>query len=157
MKQPRSLQRVCILSLAISGLGFFGVALFDPFWSICLFTLLRTAGASVNWIDSSLLLQKFTSDEMMGRVLSIDFCFALLTESFSAYLAGYLQDQIGFSAQEVALLMAWIGVGVALVWLVYDLAGKGAAAAPQKRTATKRDQDFEKSERTPLILPGPVV
>lgn len=49
-------------------------------------------GAAINWIDSSLLLQKFSSDEMMGRLSSADFSLALLGEASSAYIAVFLQD-----------------------------------------------------------------
>ena len=157
MKQPTSLQKACIVALALSGVGFFGVALFDPFWSICLFTLVRTAGASVNWIDSSLLLQKFTRDEMMGRVLAVDFGLALLTEAFSAYLAGYLQDQVGLTAHQVAFVAACVGATMALVWLSYYLAGGGAAAAPQEDRYVNAKPDSAKNETTPLLPPGVVM
>ena len=132
MKQTTSLQIACITSMAASSMGFACVAFFDPFWTICLFSVFRAAGASVNWIDSSILLQKFSTDEMMGRVLSVDFALALLTEAISAYVAGFLQDYFHMGAHEVALVMGCFGFLVAFFWLLYHLAGRGAAAAPKE-------------------------
>ena len=139
MKQPTSLQKACICALAASALGFLAIAIFDPFWSICLFTLVRSGGASVNWIDSSILLQKFATDEMMGRVLAVDFGLALLAEATSAYVAGVLQDQSHLGAHQVALVMSCIGFCLAGGWLWYHMEGNGAgAAAPEDEEEKKQ-------------------
>lgn len=56
MKQPTSLQKACIFGIALEALGFLGFWYLDQFYFIFFFTLVRTAGASINWIDSSILL-----------------------------------------------------------------------------------------------------
>ncbi|CAB9505976.1 Pfam:DUF894 [Seminavis robusta] len=148
MKHPTSIQKMCIVSLAISALGFGGIAFFEPFWCICFFTLVRAGGASVNWILSSILLQKFSSDEMMGRVLSVDFALALLFEATSAYAAGFLQDQLHMGAHLVAFCMSCLGLVLSAIWLLYHLAGRGAGAAPKDESDNNSQGG---NESTPLV------
>ena len=137
----RSLQVACIVSMAILSLGFLGMGLANSFLAICVFNIVRSAGSSINWINSSVLLQSVASPEKMGRVLALDYAVALLTETVSALLAGILQDQADFTAEQVSLLMA-AGAGVAcLSWAVFHHGGGGAASIESSGT---------KGEHTPL-------
>lgn len=77
----------------------------------------------------------------------MDFGLALLAEATSAYLAGFLQDRIHLSVSEVSLVLALMGTVLSIVWLLYYLAGKGAAAAPSTGTL----QCANSGETTPLV------
>jgi MFS family permease len=148
MKNPASLQKACIVALGCAALGMFGMGSFDPFWSICIFTLVRSAGAAINWIDSSLLLQKFSSDQMMGRVLATDFSLALLAEASSAYMAGFLEDRMHLTANHTAFVMAGIGATLTLSWLIYHLCGLGAVKASNSPGS---EQKHIAPETNPLV------
>lgn len=149
MKEPISIQRASIGALFIETLGLFGVAFFHPFWSVCAFTLARAGGGCANWIDSLILLQKFSSDEMMGRVLAVDYALALLSEAIAAFATGYLEDNTNLLAHEVALVMAIVGTILTLIWLVYHINGGGAASPAATVIAA---QDREPSYAAPLIV-----
>lgn len=153
MKHAVSLQRACIISLLIMTVGLFGMGQFEPFWSICLFTVLRACGASINWLDSCLLLQKYSSLDMLGRVLAIDYALALLTEASTAYLCGILQDIYSFSANSVCNVMGSIGLFIFFCWAIFHITDRGAAA-PQAATFQSNLQSKERipSETTPLLI-----
>jgi hypothetical protein len=70
------------------------MGVFSQSWAVCFLNALSSAGSSVLWIYSSLLLQKCSTPSMPGRVLATDYALALLAESFSAYLAGMLRDDV---------------------------------------------------------------
>ena len=133
MKRPASLQKTCIVSIFLTAMGCLGMAaVADPasqfvFIGIC--TVVRSLGSSTNWIYSSLLLQTFATDAMMGRVTAVEYALALLTEAFSAYMAGVLQDQWHWSVGNIAMIMAATGIFLTLVWTIYHWLGRGAAAS----------------------------
>lgn len=54
---PKSLQKVCVGALACMGSGWLGVSMSDRFVNVCFFTVVRTIGSGILWIDSTLLLQ----------------------------------------------------------------------------------------------------
>ena len=152
MQHAASIQKACIIARACAATGCFGMGLFDPIWSICLWTWVRSAGAAINWIDSSLLLQKFSSDEMMGRVLSVDFSLALWGEASSAFIAGMLQDQVGMTASKVAFVMAAAGATLALVWSLYYICF--GAAAFSSLEAKKSVPDKKSTARVIILRMG---
>lgn len=143
MKNPVSLQKSCIAGMAIATAGFFATALFSPFWSICIFTLIRSAGGSTNWIDSSILLQKFTSGGMVGRVLAVDYSLALLARALAAFLAGSMLDTWSMTAHQVGFLISFLSALLAICWLVYHASGHGAGAEPRNASLSgKEDQCY---------------
>ena len=93
----------------------------------------------------------------MGRVLAVDYAFALLTESFSALLCGVLQDHVGLSPEQVSFLMAVIGGVVVIVWSIYHIMGYGAADKEaevlmvQQRETKLEEQGHQPTEGTPLL------
>jgi hypothetical protein len=123
--KPSSLQLSCVLSFAVSAIGYLGWSFPSHFLVISLFALIRSAGSSIIWINSTLLLQKFTSPEMMGRVLATDYALALLAEALSAVYCGVLIDH-GLSAYRVSFLLAILGLFFTLGWSVYHISGHGA-------------------------------
>jgi len=57
MKNMRSLQIACIVGYALITFGMAGMGYYPDFVVICLFTMLRSSGSSIMWINSSILLQ----------------------------------------------------------------------------------------------------
>ncbi|CAJ1903089.1 unnamed protein product [Cylindrotheca closterium] len=126
-ERPSTLQLSCALSFAIATIGYVGWCWGPPsFWVLCFFALLRSAGSSVTWINSSILLQKFASTEMMGRVMSMDYAVALAGEALSAYLCGFLMDRYGLSFHEVVFGLTMISLISTAFWFIYHFSGRGA-------------------------------
>jgi hypothetical protein len=105
---------------------------------MCFFAMIRSAGASILWINSSLLLQKFTDPTMLGRVMAADYALALLAEAFSALVCGILMDDDDSSSwtngmfatvDHVSLLMGCSSTFWMVVWSFYHCSGRGAKAA----------------------------
>ena len=125
-KFPMAIQLSCVLAFAVLTIGYFGWSFETPFWSICLFSLVQAAGSTVIWINSTLLLQQFSSNAMMGRVLATDYAFGLLTEALSAYFSGILMDKKSLSETQVSAILACITLAATFFWTVYHFLGCGA-------------------------------
>jgi MFS family permease len=155
MSNLKSLQLSSIWCIAFTTLGCLGIGLFSPFPYTCIFSMLRSAGSSAAWINSYVLLQSFCAPEKMGRVLAVNYALALSTEAFSALMAGVLQDHAGMSAEQVSLVMAFIGIIVLALWSCYHTLGYGAAhkhldeLIQRERTP---DERRETNESTHLLV-----
>jgi len=119
MDRSESLERMCWISFLSMAVGCYGLSQVESFGWVCVMTSVRSAGSSIVWIDSSLLLQKFASNNMLGRVMAVDYALATLSEAFSAMAGGMLQDDVGMSAEDVSLIMAVVGLVTLVVWGVY--------------------------------------
>ena len=53
--------------------------------------------------------------------MAVDYALALTGESFSAWLVGIMQDDLGYTAREVSLIMGYIAVFLFILWLLYRL------------------------------------
>ena len=117
LSYPRKIAR---LSLG----GFFSifVALFwmaatpDLFASLCMSTMIRSIGSSIVWIASTLLIQKFTPENLLGRVSSFDTGFALFMEAISALGGGMLMDQKDISPEKLSLFLGFIALLFFFYW-----------------------------------------
>ena len=119
MTQVKSLERACMLSFGAMIIGCYGLSCVGDFLWVCIFTAVRAGGSSVLWIQSSLLIQKFSSGEMLGRVISVDSGLATLSEAFSAMCGGLLQDNVGLSAEQVSFFMSLVGLITLAIWILY--------------------------------------
>eukprot|EP00581_Thalassiosira_minuscula_P014752 CAMPEP_0183721264 /NCGR_PEP_ID=MMETSP0737-20130205/13593_1 /TAXON_ID=385413 /ORGANISM="Thalassiosira miniscula, Strain CCMP1093" /LENGTH=530 /DNA_ID=CAMNT_0025951243 /DNA_START=101 /DNA_END=1693 /DNA_ORIENTATION=+ len=119
MDQAGSLERACVGSFFLMAVGCWGLSQVKRFLWVCIFTSLRSAGSSIVWINSSLLLQKSAASHMLGRVMAVDYALATLSEAFSAICAGVLQDNAGMSAEKVSFLEALLAIGAIAVWTIY--------------------------------------
>jgi len=54
----------------------FGWAVIPYFWSIGIFAVIRAAGSSILWIQSTLLLQNLSAPHMLDLVLAADYAIA---------------------------------------------------------------------------------
>ena len=118
---PSTVQLSCVLSFGICFFGYIGWSFKSSFLIISIFATIRSAGSSIIWINSTILLQKFSSPEMLGRVLAVDYALALLAEALSAFYAGLLIDKGGLSAYEVSFVLAIETLGFTLLWTVYTI------------------------------------
>lgn len=111
-----------IARLSIGGFFFMFVALFwmsatpDMFGSLCLSTVVRTIGTSIVWIASTLLIQKFTPENLLGRVSSFDSGVAMFAEALSALVGGTLMDKEGISAEHLSFILGVLGLVFFFVW-----------------------------------------
>jgi hypothetical protein len=119
MGNMKSIFNACVISFAFQAFGCLGIGYFKSFMSTCAFTVVRSAGSNLAWIDSSLLLQSYSKPDMLGRVIAVDFALALFGESFSALLVGEILDGLGFTAREVSLLMGYTAVFIFVLWSIY--------------------------------------
>ncbi|KAL7464053.1 hypothetical protein ACHAXS_006762 [Conticribra weissflogii] len=116
MDRSESLERMCWISFLSMAVGCYGLSRVESFGWVCVMTSVRSAGSSIVWIDSSLLLQKFSSNHMLGRVMAVDYALATLSEAFSAMAGGMLQDDVGMTAEDVSFIMAVVGLVTLVVW-----------------------------------------
>jgi len=119
MDRVKTIERACIFSFAAMTIGCYGLSSVGSFIWVCLFTSIRSAGSSIVWIQSSLLLQKFSAGDMLGRVMSIDYALATLSEAFSAMIGGVAQDRLHLSAEQVAFIMSLVGFATFIIWYIY--------------------------------------
>jgi hypothetical protein len=103
----------------------FGVAL--------VLVILAHLGGGAQWSLSTYGLQRETSDQFRGRVLSLDYGIATLLMGASAIAAGVLADAYG-EARATWWLTA-IGGGYGIAWLAWSL---GAATAKRARAGDSR-------------------
>jgi hypothetical protein len=150
MEHPKSLQLACVVSMAlVSGGAILMGICHQYFWMTCLFTAVRSAGSSVLWINSSLLLQKFASASVLGRVTSIDYSLALLSEAVSAFATGELLDKTTLLPEQVSVLLGLVGSGLTIGWLGYHWAGHGAGSyAPLVNSSCHDGSDSSSTDRS---------
>ena len=151
MEFPYTIQRACVVGIVFGTCGCVAIGLVanKSFWSLLLFTSVRTMGSSAVWIYSSLLLQKFSSIEMLGRVSAIDTGLSLLSQSVTAYVfGGYFQDNLHLSASFIStVVLGGIGVVVSSCWILYHMNGKGAANTSQAKLLERKRMEKNARKR----------
>jgi hypothetical protein len=156
MERPSTLQLSCVLSFGITAIGYLGWSFESSFWVISVFALIRAAGTSIIWINSTLLLQKFSTPKMMGRVLAIDFAIALLAESLSAYYTGVLLDKEGLSTYQVSFLLAIFSLVLTVVWSVYHISGHGAIKYQKDDSTDSTKSGEQDTDHSSLLKNGEI-
>uniref|UniRef100_A0A7S4ER63 Major facilitator superfamily (MFS) profile domain-containing protein n=1 Tax=Pseudo-nitzschia australis TaxID=44445 RepID=A0A7S4ER63_9STRA len=117
LSRPKRIVKLCLMGYVSMSIGLFQMALFPNFFaSICISGVVRSMGASVIWINSTLLVQKFTPPGLLGRVNSIETGVALLGEALSALGAGLLMDYMGISPEGLSLILAAVALCWFLIW-----------------------------------------
>jgi hypothetical protein len=117
LSRPLRIVRLCLLGFLLISLGCLTMGLFpDYFVFICLSGVVRSTGSSLVWINSVLLLQKYSPPILLGRVQSIDFASALFGEAVSAMGGGLLMDNAGVTPEQLSILLACISLGWFIFW-----------------------------------------
>lgn len=70
--------------------GIFVSAFANNFFPFSLGILFRTFGTGTIWVFSTVLLQLLVPDKYRGRVFSLEFTIATLTQAFSIYFTGLI-------------------------------------------------------------------
>jgi len=116
MAKPRTLQKACTIGLTVMAAAWLGISTAQGhFFLICLLTAIRAIGGSIVWVNSTLLMQKLCSGNILGRVLALEFAFAMLSEAIGAWTAASLQDG-GTSASTIAFWAALALCTFSLFW-----------------------------------------
>jgi MFS family permease len=120
-KYPKTVLNTCVLSFLLQACGCLGQGYFNSFKLTLLFTMLRSGGGNIAWIESQILLQMVVKNEMLGRVVAVDFGLALLSEAASATCAGLLQDEIHLSARQISDIMGLVALAMFILWTMFQL------------------------------------
>jgi len=140
---PSTQQVVCISGFVFILFGWLGFSQAYSFLSICIYSAIRSTGASIIFMNSSYILQQITPPEMLGRVLAMEFTMEVLAESTVAFWSGRFMD-MGVSKYTIAFTMAVVSATSLFFWSTYHMFGLGAA---QKRfNQTAEVQEKEKSD-----------
>jgi MFS family permease len=88
-------------------------------WVVALALVIRAMGGSVNWTYSSVIIQKSTANEYLGRMFSLDMAGFQFASIISILVTGILVDTIGTpNIQQIVLLMAVVSMIPLLLWLL---------------------------------------
>jgi len=74
-------------------------------------------GGGANWTISTYALQRFTPDEMRGRIFSFDYALITMTMTTSLALAGFAAGR--FHVRTVAFAFAMIGLTATVAWTAW--------------------------------------
>jgi predicted MFS family arabinose efflux permease len=119
LSNPGRIFELCLTGYVLVWAGYLMIGLASTshsFGIICLAGTIRSIGSSLIWIDSTLLLQKFSPTAMLGRVQSLDFSAALLGEAVSALGGGLLLDDWRISPERLSLMLSFLGIGFFILW-----------------------------------------
>ena len=67
--------RTICLSFGFLWLSFGGMAVSGHIWGVLLCTVLRSAGAAIIWVYSTLLLQLVVPNALLGRMMALELAF----------------------------------------------------------------------------------
>lgn len=144
IKDPKTVLNTCVLSFLLQACGCLGQGYFNSFQLTLLFTMLRSGGGNIAWIESQILLQMIVKNDMLGRVVAVDFGLALLSEATSAACAGLLQDEIHLSARQISDIMGLVALAMFILWTFFKLYCSEKALQidiNQPRTSNKVNQE----------------
>lgn len=105
------------------GLGYVAIALlpWSPWWSIALLVGLAHAPSGVNWVFSSVLLQRRTEDRFRGRVVATQWLMLTAADSLSILAAALLLEVGSVELRTAILAFAVVEVLCGSVWLLWVL------------------------------------
>lgn len=87
-------------------------------WGILGSTVLRSMGAAVIWIYSTLLLQRAVWGALQGRVFAIEQAMSVLCEMGSIVMGGLFFDQLEWGVEEACRAMGLVGGCVCVCWVI---------------------------------------
>ena len=117
LSHPKRIAQLCLVAYCFMSIGCFVMALVPNFFDfICVSVIIRSIGAQMIWINSTLLIQKFTPPGLLGRVNSIDTGVALFGEALSALGGGLLMDKMDVSPEDLSLILAAVSLWFVFFW-----------------------------------------
>lgn len=91
-------------------------------------------GGGANWTISAYALQRFTPDDVRGRIFAFDYALITMTMTTSLALAGFAAGR--FNVRAVAFGFAMVGVTATVAWTVWAWRLIGPRALRRAREAT---------------------
>mmetsp|Transcript_50535 Transcript_50535/g.54629 ORF Transcript_50535/g.54629 Transcript_50535/m.54629 type:complete len:211 (-) Transcript_50535:157-789(-) len=120
LSRPLQIARLCISGYLFISVGLFLMALFpNHFLVILLSGIIRSMGAALIYVTSTLLIQKFTPITLLGRIQSIDESFELFCEAIIALCSGLIMDSSGpyrMSPQSLSSLLGIVALSLFFLW-----------------------------------------
>jgi MFS family permease len=104
------------LTFFISAIFYVIFGLAEIYWVAVLALMISHAGSSVQWVNSTVLLQTSVEDGFRGRVFAAELALLTLTLATATYATGELLDRFHWSPRHVAVLIGSIWVLPGLVW-----------------------------------------
>jgi hypothetical protein len=126
MDIPASHQTACLWGLGVTALSCIAMSVPSSFLLICILNAIRSAGANVTSIDSTLLVQKYTPADMLGRVTSVESTLVNMSEGLMSYVCGMLMDRYHLDAHQASFGMGIIGSILFAWWVSFHVLGRGA-------------------------------
>jgi MFS family permease len=102
-------------------IGIFVLSLAPTLGVFSIGTFIRTVGSGTIWVFSAALLQLLVPDRFRGRVFAFEFALLTLTQSISIIWAGFAQDSLGLSVDQVAMSMALLALVMAGLWTWFNI------------------------------------
>ncbi|MGQ0847824.1 MAG: MFS transporter [Actinomycetota bacterium] len=98
--------------MTLWGISYLGTGAAPTLGAAALAVFLGHAGAGSQWTFSSYGLQRYTSDDVRGRIFGLDFAAVTLTSTVSQLLFGWLAEKIPIRSIFFGLAIAAIGFGI---------------------------------------------
>ncbi|HVA02061.1 MAG TPA: MFS transporter [Terriglobia bacterium] len=105
------------ISFFIIGAAYVAFSHASNLWLAIFWIFVGHMGGSNIWVMSTTLLQLNTSDQVRGRVFSLDFGLFMLMIAVSNYLVGQGLDTWGFTARELAADLGLLMVIPGILWI----------------------------------------
>lgn len=112
------------IGFALNAIGIYLLGLVNSLPAYLGATFVRTFGTGTIWVFSAVLLQVMVPDKVKGRVFGFEFAALTLTQSLSVIAAGYAQDSINWSLEQITFSFGGLGVVVFIFWMIFFLANQ---------------------------------
>ena len=98
---------------------------------VVLALIMRAMGGSANWTYSSVIIQKSTPDEYLGRMFALDMAGYQFASIISIVATGLLVEQMGAeNVRQIVLFMAVVGMIPLSLWIWATLWVEKRSAVP---------------------------
>jgi MFS family permease len=115
----RTMRRLIIVGYVWITLGWLLFGNASTLWLVSLALVLRAMGGSANWTYSSVIIQKSTPNEFLGRMFSLDMAGFQFASVISTLATGLLVDIIGAgNVRNIVILMAVISLIPLVLWVL---------------------------------------
>jgi MFS family permease len=115
-------QWVRVMGIAVvgSGLTYLSTVWIGKSWIfLTLLVCIAHAFSGINWVLSSVTLQKRTPDAFRGRVMSTELLFVTFVEALVTLLAGFLLERIRWTLSECFIVFACVQMILGAAWLFW--------------------------------------
>lgn len=117
-----------IIGMLTIPLSFLWLGLAGSLPIVLLAMVLRGMGGSINWTNSTILIQRTAPGPVMGRMFALDFAFFTLMQAGATLFAGFAVDALGWTPRELAWYVGLFSLLPLLGWSL--TAGRAAFRRP---------------------------